>query len=100
MNFECEFTRDRPLPIVAIDDPIYRRLPAFLIATVDNSRLFRGSGRKGACSGAWTGATSSGSTAPAEPGAGTAATTTAAGSDHSGRASSHLWSTGDHRRTV
>jgi hypothetical protein len=34
-NFECEFARDRPLPIVAIDEPLYRRLPAFLIATVD-----------------------------------------------------------------
>ena len=34
-NFECEFTRDRVLPIVAVDEPIYRRLPAFLIATVD-----------------------------------------------------------------
>ena len=34
-NFECDFTRDRALPIVAIDEPIYRRLPAFLIATVD-----------------------------------------------------------------
>jgi len=34
-NFECEFSGDRPLPILAIDDVIYRRLPAFLIATVD-----------------------------------------------------------------
>jgi len=34
-NFECDFTRDRPLPIVAVDEQIYRRLPAFLIATVD-----------------------------------------------------------------
>jgi hypothetical protein len=34
-NFECDFTRDRPLPIIAVDEPIYRRLPAFLIATVD-----------------------------------------------------------------
>lgn len=34
-NFECDFTRDKPLPIVAVDDQIYRRLPAFLIATVD-----------------------------------------------------------------
>ena len=34
-NFECDFTRDRPLPIVAVDEPLYRRLPAFLIATVD-----------------------------------------------------------------
>jgi hypothetical protein len=34
-NFECDFTRDRPLPILAVDEPIYRRLPAFLIATLD-----------------------------------------------------------------
>ena len=33
-NFECEVAR-RPLPIVAVDEPIYRRLPAFLIAIVD-----------------------------------------------------------------
>ena len=34
-NFECDFIGERPLPIVAVDDSIYRRLPAFLIATVD-----------------------------------------------------------------
>ncbi len=34
-NFACDFTRDRPLPIVAVDEPLYRRLSAFLIATVD-----------------------------------------------------------------
>ena len=34
-NFDCDFTGDRPLPIVAVDEPIYRRLPAFLVATVD-----------------------------------------------------------------
>ena len=34
-NFECDFSRDRSLPIVAVDEPIYRRLPAFLIATLD-----------------------------------------------------------------
>ncbi len=34
-NFQCDFTRDRALPILAVDEPIYRRLPAFLIATVD-----------------------------------------------------------------
>jgi hypothetical protein len=31
----CDFTRNRPLPILTVDEPIYRRLPAFLIATVD-----------------------------------------------------------------
>ena len=35
MNRDCEFSGDVPLPIVAVDEPIYRRLPAFLIATVD-----------------------------------------------------------------
>ena len=34
VNFECDFAR-RGLPIVAVDEPLYRRLPAFLIATVD-----------------------------------------------------------------
>ena len=31
----CAFSTERALPIVAVDEPIYRRLPAFLIATVD-----------------------------------------------------------------
>ncbi|MYC83743.1 MAG: helicase [Acidobacteria bacterium] len=35
VNFECDFSGDRYLPILAVDEPIYRRLPAFLIATVD-----------------------------------------------------------------
>jgi len=35
MNPDCEFCGDRQLPIVAVDEPLYRRLPAFLIATVD-----------------------------------------------------------------
>jgi hypothetical protein len=34
-NLACDFTRDRALPILTVDEPIYRRLPAFLIATVD-----------------------------------------------------------------
>ena len=34
-NPGCEFTRGRALPIVAVDEPLYRRLPALLIATVD-----------------------------------------------------------------
>lgn len=35
VNPLCAFTGDRPLPIIAVDEPIYRRLPGFLIATVD-----------------------------------------------------------------
>jgi hypothetical protein len=34
-NADCDFTRDRPLPLLTVDQVIYRRLPAFLIATVD-----------------------------------------------------------------
>ena len=35
MNLNCEFNGDQPLPILTVDEPIYRRLPAFLIATID-----------------------------------------------------------------
>ncbi len=31
----CDFQRNSPLPILTVDEPIYRRLPCFLIATVD-----------------------------------------------------------------
>lgn len=31
----CSFRGNRPLPIVAVDEPLYRRLPCFVIATVD-----------------------------------------------------------------
>ena len=36
VNRSCDFCGDkRPLPILAVDEPIYRRLPCFMIATVD-----------------------------------------------------------------
>lgn len=35
MNRQCDFTRGRRLPILGVDEPIYRRLPCFVIATVD-----------------------------------------------------------------
>jgi len=34
-NEDCPFTRDNALPIIAVDEPLYRRLPCFIIATVD-----------------------------------------------------------------
>lgn len=34
-NRDCAFTGGNYLPIVAVDEPIYRRLPCFLIATAD-----------------------------------------------------------------
>lgn len=35
VNTKCVWSGQRPLPIVAVDEPLYRRLPCFLIATVD-----------------------------------------------------------------
>lgn len=46
-NFECEFTGDRPLPIVAVDEPLYRRLPAFVVATVDKFASLPWTGQTG-----------------------------------------------------
>jgi len=40
VNTSCDFSRGRPLPILTVDEPIYRRLPAFLIATVDRALDF------------------------------------------------------------
>ena len=50
-DFECDFSGDRPLPIVAVDEPLYRRLPAFLIATVDKFASLPWTARTGALLG-------------------------------------------------
>ena len=34
-NIDCDFSGNRALPVLTVDEPIYRRLPAFLVATVD-----------------------------------------------------------------
>ncbi|HJW42628.1 MAG TPA: DISARM system helicase DrmA [Rhizomicrobium sp.] len=47
-NAECDFTRDRSLPILVVDEPVYRRLPAFLIATVDKFAALPWVGQSGA----------------------------------------------------
>ncbi len=47
INFECEFGSERPLPVVAVDEPLYRRLPAFLIATVDKFAALPWTGETG-----------------------------------------------------
>ena len=44
---DCAFS-DRPLPLHAVDDVIYRRLPAFMIATVDKFANVAWEGRAGA----------------------------------------------------
>ncbi len=48
---KCEFSGERPLPIVAVDEPLYRRLPAFLIATVDKFAALPWEGPSGALLG-------------------------------------------------
>ena len=50
-NWQCDFSGDRPLPIVAVDEPLYRRLPAFLIATVDKFASLPWVGASGALLG-------------------------------------------------
>ena len=47
LNYECDFSGGRPLPIIAVDEPLYRRLPAFLISTVDKFASLPWEGRSG-----------------------------------------------------
>lgn len=70
-NFECDFTRDRALPIVAVDEPIYRRLPAFLIATVDKFASLPWVGQAGVLLGGADRQDSKGFYGFSEPGKGT-----------------------------
>lgn len=51
VNWECEFHGDRPLPIVAVDESLYHRVPAFLLATVDKYASLPWVGQAGALFG-------------------------------------------------
>lgn len=44
----CKFSGNSWLPIVAVDEPIYRRLPCFMIATVDKFAALPWTGQVGA----------------------------------------------------
>jgi hypothetical protein len=70
-NFVCDFTRDRALPIAAVDESIYRRLPAFLIATVDKFASLPWMGQAGALLGGADRADAVGFYGASEPGKGT-----------------------------
>ncbi|MBX5495627.1 MAG: helicase, partial [Bryobacteraceae bacterium] len=48
VNRACPFGRGLALPIVAVDEPIYRRLPCFMIATVDKFAALPWTGPVGA----------------------------------------------------
>ena len=69
-NFECDFTRDRPLPIVAVDESLYQRLPAFLIATIDKFASLPWVGQAGVLLGGAERHDSSGFYGAADPGRG------------------------------
>ncbi|WP_322513566.1 DISARM system helicase DrmA [Chloroflexus sp.] len=69
-NPDCDFSGDRPLPIVAVDEMIYRRLPAFLVATVDKFAALPWVGPSGALLGGADRHNDEGFYGPAEPGIG------------------------------
>ena len=47
----CPFGGERSLPIITVDEPLYRRLPAFLVATVDKFASLPWVGASGALLG-------------------------------------------------
>ncbi|SEL97423.1 Helicase conserved C-terminal domain-containing protein [Sphingomonas palmae] len=72
VNLHCAFTGDRALPIVTVDEAIYRRLPAFLIATVDKFAALPWVGEAGAFFGHVDRADANGFYGAGEPGVGRA----------------------------
>ena len=71
-NFDCDFCGDRPLPVVAVDEPLYRRLPAFLVATVDKFASLPWTGESGTLLGGADRYDKDGFYGPCDRGVGTA----------------------------
>jgi hypothetical protein len=67
---DCLFTRNQALPLVAVDEPLYRRLPCFIIATVDKFAGLPWVGEAGALLGGADRHDANGFYGPAEPGEG------------------------------
>jgi hypothetical protein len=72
VNRSCEFSRNNRLPILAVDEPIYRRLPCFLIATVDKFAAMPWTGPVGGFFGRVDRHDKSGFYGPCEPNVGLA----------------------------
>lgn len=66
-NLDCEFNGDLELPILAVDEVIYRRLPAFLISTVDKFASLPFTGETGLLMGGATRTDRSGFYGPMDP---------------------------------
>jgi hypothetical protein len=47
-NHKCPFSGELPLPVVVVDEEIYRRLPSFIVATVDKFAALPWNGHVGA----------------------------------------------------
>jgi hypothetical protein len=70
VNRSCDFSRGNHLPILAVDEPIYRRLPCFIIATVDKFAAMPWTGEVGAFFGRVSKGDSQGFYGPCHPTAG------------------------------
>ncbi len=69
-NVDCEFSSSDRLPMVVVDEELYRRLPAFMIATVDKFANVPWEGRSGAFFGHVERYDQTGFYGAAEPGGG------------------------------
>ena len=69
-NRRCDFSRGNYLPILAVDDAIYRRLPCFLVATVDKFAAMPWTGEVGGFFGRVDRFDSDGFYGPCDPSAG------------------------------
>lgn len=70
LNRRCDFKGSQPLPILAVDEPIYRRLPCFLIATVDKFAAMPWTGQVGGFFGRVDRHDKDGFYGPCDPGVG------------------------------
>ncbi len=66
-NYECDFSQGKGLPILTVDETIYLRLPAFLIATVDKFAALPWEGRAGSLFGRVTRHDEQGFYGPTDP---------------------------------
>lgn len=69
-NRHCEFSRDNHLPVLSVDEPLYRRLPCFVISTVDKFAAMPWTGEVGGFFGKVQRYDSNGFYGPCESGVG------------------------------
>ena len=69
-SLTCRFRGPTTIPIVAVDEPLYRRLPCFVIATVDKFASLPWTGASGALLGGGDRYDAAGFYGPADPGIG------------------------------